>query len=370
MRAVATVARTTLTTELLSVSQAAAVLGVSPATVRRASDAGLLRCRRSPGGHRRFARADLAGLSRDQLLSSGRNAQALDHDILVAVARLGEAVNEWTDLDELLHTIADHLLAVTDARSCDIFRVEKKGVFRCLVSHDRDGPDREVVGAILRLHLYPVATEAVRGRDVKVVEDRSDRRLSAVDHEVYEEYGFHSEVLLPLLVNGRVVGLIDLYSDRPNAFSPSVDYLRAAGHMVAGAFEKALLLDALGTSNAALKELLDLAGMLTRVTEGRELLGAVAERLIAALGADHCDICVRDGEGYVVAVCRNPDGSTAGFEGTEVGANIFGDCLDRARAPPPALRPGSGGPRVAGCRSGGAPREGLAQSGLHPSRDR
>ena len=68
----ATATRTTLTTELLSVSQAAVVLGVSPATVRRASDAGVLPCRRSPGGHRRFLGTDLAGLSRNKLLSAGR----------------------------------------------------------------------------------------------------------------------------------------------------------------------------------------------------------------------------------------------------------------------------------------------------------
>ena len=187
---------------------------------------------------------------------------------------------------------------------------------------------------ILRLELYPVAGEAVRDRDVKVVEDRSDRRLGAVDHEVYEEHGFESEVLLPLVANGRVVGLIDLYSDRPSAFSPSVDYLRAAGHMVAGAFEKALLLDALEGSNAALKELLDLAGLLTKIPDVDGLLHAAAERLIAALNADHCDIGVRDGDSHRIAVCLNPDGSTAGFEGSDGGEHLFDYCaaaLERRR---------------------------------------
>ncbi len=307
-------------------SQAAAVLGVSPATVRRASDAGVLPCRRSPGGHRRFLGADLAGLSRNQLLSAGRSAQAIDHEILAAIADLGEAVNEWTDLEELLHTIADHLLAATDAVSCDVYRREDADVFRCLVSQDRDGPDAEAVGAVVRPSVYPVAFEAISDGAVKTVDDRSDRRLSAADLEVYRQYGFESEVQLPLLVQGRVVGLIDLYSDRPRAFAASLDYTRAAAHIIAGAFEKALLLDVLEGSNAALRELLDLAGLLTKINDVDGLLRAVAQRLFAALGADHCDICVRDGDGYRTAVYLSRDGSSAGSEGTDSGKGLFAYC--------------------------------------------
>ena len=309
------VARTTLTTELLSVSQAATVLGVSPATVRRASDAGILSCRRSPGGHRRFLRSDLAGLSRDHLLSAGRSAQALDHEVLAAVADLSATVNEWTDLDELLHTIACHLLSVTAAVSCDIFRVERKGVFRCLVSQDRHGPDDEAAGSVLRLNLYPVATEAVGDRDVKVVDDRSDRRLSASDLEVYEEYGFESEVLIPLFANGRVVGLIDLYSDQPDAFAASLDYTRAVAHIVAGAFDKAVLMDALEDRESVLREMLELAGLLAQARDVEQLLRTVSDRLLSAVDGDHCDVYRRDGEQYRCVVCVGRDGSTAGFEG-------------------------------------------------------
>lgn len=47
---------------LLSVSEAARVLGVSPGTVRRWSNSGTLACVRTPSGHRRFRRADLERL--------------------------------------------------------------------------------------------------------------------------------------------------------------------------------------------------------------------------------------------------------------------------------------------------------------------
>ena len=310
--------RTTLTTELLSVSQAAAVLGVSPATVRRASDAGVFPCRRSPGGHRRFLSADLAGLSRDQLLSAGRGAQTLDHEVLAAVADLGAALNEWTDLAELLHTIAHRLLSVTAAVSCDIFRAEQKGLFRCLVSRDREGPDDQAAGSILRLNLYPVAMEAVRDRDIKIVEDRSDRRLSATDLEVYEEHGFQSEALIPLIAKGRVVGLIDLYSELPDAFALSLDYVRAAAHIIAGAFDKAVLMEALGERESVLRELLELAGLLSQARDVDQLLRTVSDRLLSAVDGDHCDVYRRDGEQYRCVVCVDRDGSRAGFEGKAI----------------------------------------------------
>jgi excisionase family DNA binding protein len=46
-------------TEWLSLHQAAAMLGVHPATLRAWSDRGRIASRRTPGGHRRFNRTDL-----------------------------------------------------------------------------------------------------------------------------------------------------------------------------------------------------------------------------------------------------------------------------------------------------------------------
>jgi excisionase family DNA binding protein len=53
----------TETTEWVSLRQAADLLGVHPATVRNWADKGDLASRRTPGGHRRFRKADLMALS-------------------------------------------------------------------------------------------------------------------------------------------------------------------------------------------------------------------------------------------------------------------------------------------------------------------
>jgi excisionase family DNA binding protein len=66
-------------------SQAARYLGVSLATVRRWTDAGHVSCYRTPGGQRRFSRAQL-----DEFISSMQSAghaeapAPLEHDARVA----------------------------------------------------------------------------------------------------------------------------------------------------------------------------------------------------------------------------------------------------------------------------------------------
>jgi excisionase family DNA binding protein len=54
--------RTSATTEWMSIHEAASLMGVSPATLRRWSDAGDIRTFTTPGGHRRFSRSAIAGL--------------------------------------------------------------------------------------------------------------------------------------------------------------------------------------------------------------------------------------------------------------------------------------------------------------------
>jgi excisionase family DNA binding protein len=52
--------------DLLSTREVARLAGVGPSAVKRWSDAGLLACRKTAGGHRRFARADVDRVLRQQ----------------------------------------------------------------------------------------------------------------------------------------------------------------------------------------------------------------------------------------------------------------------------------------------------------------
>ncbi|MBK8024866.1 MAG: helix-turn-helix domain-containing protein [Chloroflexi bacterium] len=72
-------------TEWVSLREAAALLGVHPATVRNWADKGEIPARRTPGGHRRFRKADLV-----QYASMQGELQPLEVQVIIQNA-LGQA---------------------------------------------------------------------------------------------------------------------------------------------------------------------------------------------------------------------------------------------------------------------------------------
>lgn len=89
--------------EWLSVQQASALVGVSPATLRRWSDAGQVSVFTTPGGHRRFARSTLLALL-PAVPAEGSPALAEASDLAQACRRALPSVRSslrWIDeLDE------------------------------------------------------------------------------------------------------------------------------------------------------------------------------------------------------------------------------------------------------------------------------
>ncbi len=85
------------TSDWVSLGEAAQIIGVHPATIRNWAEHGDLPYRRTPGGHRRFRRADL-----QQWLASHRMAPPLEAQIVVQNA-LGRTRLEIGDRQKLSH---------------------------------------------------------------------------------------------------------------------------------------------------------------------------------------------------------------------------------------------------------------------------
>jgi len=79
--------------EWVSLRHAAEILGVHPATVRNWADRGELASRRTPGGHRRFRKADLQALAKSQHVS---DVQPTEVQVIIQNA-LGQARMEVGD---------------------------------------------------------------------------------------------------------------------------------------------------------------------------------------------------------------------------------------------------------------------------------
>ena len=301
----------------LSVAQAARELGVSPATIRRACDAGVLLCHRSPGGHRRIAATALLAITRDDLLGGGRSRHARLEEGARVVAELAELAETARDLHELAREVAGRLLTDTGAVDCDIFmRVDQGGAspFRCVVSLETGGEDDSVRGYALRPEVYDSARRLVESRAPVLVADRDDPGLTASDREALERFGFGCELGVPLLAQDRLIGLLYLYGARPHALDGVVDHVGAVAAAAAPLLEKALLVYELERRNRVLAELLDLAGMLSQTYDVEALLRTVGTRLLWAVDASNCDIYRREGADYRRVVSAARDGFLTGVE--------------------------------------------------------
>ncbi len=119
--------------EWLTLTEACRLLGVSPTTVRRWADSGLLRIFHTPGGHRRFSRASLEGMlphrptGRPQLTDAGATPSRLARNYRQGVEGAPSHMPWVTDLDparrerlrQYGRSIVSALLAALDADDPD-----------------------------------------------------------------------------------------------------------------------------------------------------------------------------------------------------------------------------------------------------------
>ena len=101
--------------EWLTVHEACALIGVSPATLRRWSAAGDVQAFTTPGGHRRFARSTILGLlptTRRQRPTLARLGETTEHMTRVVRRHLAQACSGLSWLDGLtedeLTPLRDH----------------------------------------------------------------------------------------------------------------------------------------------------------------------------------------------------------------------------------------------------------------------
>jgi excisionase family DNA binding protein len=180
-------------------------------------------------------------------------------DELLEIGRICAAAS---DPDSLARQVAERLRSAVDAGSCDIFRVTTEGV-RCVASHDRSGSDEEAVGRVLDLALYPTTVAATNAHEVLMITSPDDPRLSSTERETYREYGYASEVCVPLVAQDRLIGFIDICDTRARGYADYLSFLRNVAHTVSVALDsmqlrdqlERLLVDDLERRSARLEEL-------------------------------------------------------------------------------------------------------------------
>jgi sigma-B regulation protein RsbU (phosphoserine phosphatase) len=181
---------------------------------------------------RNFASAAASAIENARLFAAERRHAVT----LEALAEIGRDFSSTLDLDELLKRIARTIKRVIDYRTFGILLVDDDAhavVLRLAVNYDgqilqKRIPMGEGLVGYAALHKKPVLVGDVRQdpRYIKVVED------------------VRSELVIPLLVKDRCVGLFDLESPELNAFSERhVEVLTPLAASAAVAVENARLYD-------------------------------------------------------------------------------------------------------------------------------
>src|SRR5580704_12152898 len=212
-------------------------------------------------------------------------------DFLLEVSRV---TSETLDLDKLLANVGS---IVKDVISYDLFAI--------LLYNERDkglsirysiGHREEVVRSLVVKLDEGVTGAAAASRIPVMVEDvRQDPRyLNALD-------AVRSELAVPMLARGRLVGVIDVQSTRVKTYAePDRALMRLIASRVAVSIDNARLYRRVDRQNRTLKTLAHLSQEFSSILDLDELLGKIAATIRALINYDAFSIFLVDAEKQVL----------------------------------------------------------------------
>ncbi len=304
---------------------------------------------------------------RDYLVSAARtiagaltNAELLEelrarNAALRELVELGDALGEADELPALSRTVATRLRKALSAEDCDIYRVDGDHM-TCLASIDSQGWDGTEIGRTLALADYPLTVAALAANEPIVIGDLSLADLPDKEMSAYRRWGYRSMVSMPLVIEGRPIGLIDVFDTRVRDFTERLDFIRGVGRLLSSAFEEATLLDRLEESNRELRLLVGSSLDFSASLDHDAVLTAVAERLIEVTAADLCDVYRIDGDEIeiLVSVGGHWDEDPVGQRWKLADYRTFVKALDRTAPRDHPRHPHRPGEHRGGARRGGA----------------
>jgi diguanylate cyclase (GGDEF)-like protein len=285
-----------------------------------------------------FARRDLLrglGQIAAQAIANARVHQLLD-DSLRRTALVNEAGVDLAgslDTDRVLGAAARRLAQIAGASTCDIYSF-KDDVLTCAASVSRGAPDAGWLGRELRLDTWRAARLAVDSRSMVTAAGPDDPRLAAASAQARAQGLAHSALIVPLVVENRVIGLAELLHEESGKGFPQ--------EVVAGV-EALCRVAALAITNARLYADLELrsreAELLNRmaaITTASLDTGDIATATVSAVAGlvPFDEVCVViDGVGeWRVVYSSLPEVAALGEALNGLGAPAFLERLQEDRA--------------------------------------
>jgi phosphoserine phosphatase RsbU/P len=208
-------------------------------------------------------------------------------DFLLEVSRI---TSETLDLDKLLANVADIVKVVVpyDLFAILLYSERNQGLrIRYSIGHRE-----EVVRSMVIALGEGIVGAAAQSREPVLVEDvRADPRyLVALD-------AVQSELAVPMMAHGKLVGVIDLQSTRVRAFhDQDRRIMRLIASRVGGSIENASLYRRVNHQNRTFRTLAQLSQEFSSILDLDELLGKIAASVRTLINYDAFSILLVDAE--------------------------------------------------------------------------
>ena len=162
---------------------------------------------------------------------------------------------------------------------------------------DANGLDESVRGKALEIARFPSTARLLADRETLVFTSLDDPRMTDYEREDWGEYGFRSMISLAARRQDEIVGMIDIFDTRERDYNEVRELPRRAPRARSPTpCRTRVCWAACGSSNAALRELVELGDQLNEAEGLQALARIVAERLRAILEAEDCDIWGIEGD--------------------------------------------------------------------------
>jgi diguanylate cyclase (GGDEF)-like protein len=217
------------------------------------------------------------------------------NEMLRQLVDVGRMATQTRDTDVIVNSMAERLIGVIDADSIEIYAIEDDQM-HLLTGYDRNGDRDESVGWRDSLSRFPTTESAVNAREPLIVESLGDERLTDFERGRMAELGFQSEICVPLVVEDRVVGTIDVFDVRARDWTESRDFLQSVAPIVASALDNALLFQRLEESTQELRLLVDSGLTFGATLDLNEVLYTISNRMCEIAGCEECEIAAADGD--------------------------------------------------------------------------
>jgi diguanylate cyclase (GGDEF)-like protein/excisionase family DNA binding protein len=194
-----------------------------------------------------------------------------------ALRRVASDIGSRLDLDRILSGLVDHAMVLFEGDGAAVFLQGPDGHLTAEVSR---GLSSEYLGNIRNVRPGSLPAAAVDARQpLFSVGYRDDPRAASIRAAIVQE-GFDTLCTAPLLEGGRVVGLLNIYHDRPHAWSDAqLGTMEALATQAGVAIRAAQDYERMANWAAQLHSIQQLGGRLNRLSSVAEIGQAIAIEL-------------------------------------------------------------------------------------------